>query len=111
MIEAIIIEYLKTRLNIQAYAEIPLKKPKSFVIVEKIGGGEANHIKATTVSVFSYASTLYGAAELDEKVRDAMAQIVEDERISSCKIGGEYRNIDSENKEYRYETIFNLFHY
>lgn len=111
MIEAIIIEYLKTKLSIQAFAEIPSKKPKSYVIVEKIDGGKVNQIKAATVSVYSYASTLYGAAELDERVRDAMELIVEDDRISSCRIGGEDRNIDTENKEYRYETIFNLFYY
>lgn len=111
MIEAIIIEYLNTKLNIPTYAEIPTKKPKKYIIVEKIDGGRVNHIKASTVSVYSYGSSLFESAELDEMVKNAMEMIVEDERVSSCRIGGEDRNIDTDNKEYRYETIFNLFHY
>lgn len=111
MIEEIIIDYLSKALSVPVYAEIPKKKSEQYIIVEKIAGGLVEKIKASSVSVYSYSSTQYKAAELDEVVRNTMLDIVSLDNISSCKVGGESRSNDVLNKEYRYETIFNLYHY
>jgi len=112
IIEAVVIEYLKNKLtNIPVYAEIPKNRPGKFVIVEKIEGGMTNHINASTLSIYSYANSMYEAAQLNESVKEYMLSIAELNTISGSKLGGDSRDIDSSNKEYRYECIFNLYHY
>lgn len=111
IIEAIIIEYLEKTLGIETYAEIPEVKPDKYIIVEKIDGGRINQIDASTLSVYSYAKTLVDAAVLNEQVKSALLNAIVIDDITSSKIGGENRNIDKDNKEYRYETIINLYHY
>lgn len=111
MIEITVIDYLKEVLNIPVYAEIPTNRPQSFVVVNKIDGGETNQVNASTLSIYSYGKTLYDAAILNEDVKYAMKNIVKLHIVSGCKIGGDSRSIDEENKLYRYESIFNLYHY
>ena len=111
MIEEVVIKYLEDKLGIKAYAEKPNRKTSEYIVVEKIDGGRINQINASTLSVFSYADTLFKAAALNERVKETLLGIIELEEISSSKIGGEGRNIDSNNREYRYETIINLYHY
>lgn len=111
IIEAVIIKYLEDKLKVKAYAEIPKNRPKKFILVEKIDGGRTNCINASTLSVFSYAESLYDASELNELVKDTLIDAIEIDDISSSKIGGETRSIDTQNKLYRYETIINLYHY
>lgn len=111
MIEATVINYLKEILNIPVYAEIPEKKPKNFVIVERIDSGDKDHIKAATLSVYSYGESLYDAASLDEDVKYAMKNMIILDIVSSCKLGGGGRNNDNANKLPRYESIFNVIFY
>lgn len=51
MIETIIVEYLESKIDSGVYAEIPEKKPESFVVVEKTSGSKVNHIKGAVVAV------------------------------------------------------------
>lgn len=111
IIESVIIDYLETKLGVKTYAEIPDKKQKKYIVVSKIDGGKVNQINASTLSVYSYAESLYEAAELHEMVKEALLNAIEIDDISSAKIGGESRDPDRSNKEYRYETIINFRHY
>lgn len=111
IIESVIIKFLEDKLKVKTYAEIPKTKPHKFIVVEKIDGGRTNCINASTLSVFSYAETLFDAADMNEQVKDALFDAVEIDDITSSKIGGENRSIDTANKLYRYETIINLYHY
>lgn len=111
IIEAVIIEYLEKELGVNAYAEIPEEKPSEYIVVEKIDGGRINQINTSTLSVYAYADSLYKAVLLNERVKSALLNAIAIDDISSSKIGGENRSIDKANKEYRYETIINLYHY
>ena len=111
MIEAIIIKYLNEKLGIPTSAEIPTSRPKKFIVVEEIDRGESNHIDAATISVYSYAETIYEAAKLNEDVIDEMSNIIVLDNISSCKLGGGGRSVDKDNKLPRYEAIFNIIYY
>ena len=44
MIESIIIKYLRDKLGIKVYAEIPESPPKEFIIVEKTSSGIEDYI-------------------------------------------------------------------
>lgn len=108
MIEVDIIRYLSNALGISVTSEKPTRKPTEYVVIEKIDGGRINYIDAITISIMSYSDTLLNAAKLDEKVQEAMFNIIELENVSSCKLGGGGQSIDRQTKEYAYESIFNI---
>ena len=110
MIEVDIIKYLSQALDVSVTGEKPTRKPKEYVVIEKIDSGRTNHINAITISIMSYADTLLNAAKLDESVQNAMYDIVILDNISSCKLGGGSQSIDKQTKEYAYESIFNLIY-
>lgn len=110
MIEVDVIKYLSNALGVSVSAEKPTKKPKEYVVIEKIDSGRTNYIDAATISVMSYADSLLNAAKLDARVRGHMYNIIELEHISSCKLGGGSQSIDKQTKEYAYESIFNIIY-
>ena len=110
MIEVDIIKYLSQALGVSVTGEKPTKKPKEYVVIEKIDGGRTNYIDAITISIMSYSDTLLNAAKLDERVKEAMFNIVELDNISSARLGGGGQSIDKQTKEYAYESIFNLIY-
>ena len=108
MIEVDVIKYLSQTLGVSVTGEKPTKKPNEYVVIETIDGGRTNLINAVTISIMSYAGTLLNASKLNDRVREAMYDIVALDDISSCKLGGGSQAIDKQTKEYAYESIFNL---
>ena len=76
MIEKIIIDFL-TKKGFSAYMEEPREKLEEYIVIEKTGSSKNNHIKNATIAIQSYASTLYDASCLNEKVKEAMDQLIE----------------------------------
>jgi len=110
MIEVDVIKYLSTALSVSVTGEKPIKKPVKYVVIETIDSGRINYINAVTISIMSYADTLLNAAKLDAQVREAMFNITSLSNVSSCKLGGGSQAIDTQTKEYAYESIFNIIY-
>lgn len=113
MIEQIIYEYLNSTLNVPAYLEMPAGNnvPDEFVLIERTGGGVENHLKNAIFAIQSHAKSLHAAAALNESVKDAMENIVILSDISSCGLNSDYNYTDGGTKNYRYQAVFNIFHY
>lgn len=110
LIEPIILEYLKDELEMtDVYLEIPTPIPDSFVTIELKDRKVTNHIEAITLELMSYAPSMYEAASLDEKVRDAMDCAIELDEVMSSKCGGGNNSTDTANKKYRYRSYYNLY--
>lgn len=116
MIERIILDYLnrcitESALGIKAYMERPANKPSSYVLIEKIGGGEDNHIKHSTLAIQSIGKTLYDAASLNESIKDFMRGAISLDEVAKVEINSDYNYTDTSTKEYRYQAVFDLIHY
>ena len=112
MIDVIIRNYLTTKLsNIAIVYEQPADRPNEYVLIQKIDGGEIDKIKASTFSIKVRFMDQYNAAVKNESVKDAMFDIITLDAISGVRQGGEYGRIDTSNKMYEYETIWNIYHY
>lgn len=109
MIEKIILDYLSSALTVPVYMEVPANAPDSFVIVQKTGGGEENHIQRCTAIVQSYSPTLYGASLLNEAVKNSMRDCITLPEICRCKLNSDYYFPDT--KQYRYQAVFDITHY
>lgn len=111
MIEVIIREFLERELSLPAYLEAPDDEPEKYVTIEKIGGGKTNHINNATLAIQSRACNMYEAAELNERVKEAMDNIIKLGNISRSALNSDYNFTDTTKKRYRYQAIYDLVFY
>jgi hypothetical protein len=111
MIEETVLNYLSKKLSVPVSMEVPEKPPAAFCVVEKTGSGRDNRINSATFAVQSYGSTLYQAAELNERAKAAMDDLVELNEIARADLNSDYNFTDSSTKRYRYQAIYDITHY
>mgnify|MGYP001466762023 CR=1 FL=1 len=111
MIEKTILDYLNNKLSEPCYMEEP-DGEDTFVLLEKTGGSLSNHVYSATFTIQSYATSLYEAAKLNEKVKAAMLTIADElNTISKCSLNSDYDFTDTTKKRYRYQAVFDITHY
>lgn len=108
MIESIVLDYLSKKLDEPCFMEEQLGKLDKYVLIEKTGGGEENHLQFASIAVSSHAATLIEAAQLNKKVKDAMKNIISLNSVSKCKLNSDYNFTDPTKKQYRYLAVFDL---
>lgn len=111
MIEIAIRQYLSEHLDVPVLLERPLKPPDSFVLFEKTGSGKNNQIKSSIFAFQSYAKSMLNAAQLNEKVKDAVDGLISLDVVHRVKLNSDYNYTDTETKEYRYQAVFDIGHY
>lgn len=111
MIEKLILQHLAAALDVPVVLEIPENIPDTFVFVEKTGGGEREYICESTFAVQSYAPSLYQAAELNEKVKTAMRDLISLDRVTRVQLNSDYPFFDTARKRRRYQAVFDITHY
>lgn len=111
MIEKVLLDYLNEALDVPVYMEIPAEHPTSFVLIEKTGSSLENHLYSAVFAIQSYAATMYEAASLNDGVKAAMLAAVELAEITSVSLNSDYNFTDSTTKRYRYQAVFDIFHY
>lgn len=111
MIEQTTLDYLNDTLTEPCYMEEP-DEEDTFVLLEKTGSSLSNYVYSATFAIQSYATSLYEAAKLNEKVKAAMLTIADElNTISKCSLNSDYDFTDTTKKRYRYQAVFDLIHY
>lgn len=111
MIEKTILDYLNNKLSEPCYMEEP-DGEDTFVLLEKTGSSLSNYVYSATFTIQSYATSLYEAAKLNEKVKAAMLTIADElNTISKCSLNSDYDFTDTTKKRYRYQAVFDITHY
>lgn len=111
MIEKIILDYLSEKLSVQVRMEEEPDLQEKYVIIEKTGGGETNHIRRATVAIQSYGASMYDAAQLNEEVKNTMDHITDLDDISRCELNSDYNYTDTSRKKYRYQAVYDLIYF
>ena len=111
MIEKIVRDFLKCRLDEKVYMEEEERMPEEYVLIEKTGSSRENYIEKAVLAIQSYAESLQGAAELNERVKAAMERIIELPDISRCELNTDYNYTDTKRKKYRYQAVFDIVYY
>lgn len=110
LIEQTVRQYLQEKLDpISVVLEIPETPPKKYVLIEKTGRGQKDHINKTTIAIKSHAQTLYDAAALSEAVVNAMLDIQMLDVIGGVEFINEHNFTDTRTKTYRYQAIFTIY--
>lgn len=112
MIEVTLRNYLAKTLSAPVYLEIPENPPDTFVLLERTGGGGADHVNRATFAIKSYAGSMYAAAALNELVKDSLASFGWNEAdVSGVKLNSDYNFTDTTTKKYRYQAVFEIKYY
>jgi len=111
MIEIITLNYLNVKLSVPVFTEKPSKPPKSYVLIEKVGSGETEHLPSATIAFKSYAESLYSAALLNKELKETMKNIIELDEIRGITLNSDYNFTDTRTKEYRYQAVYDIRYY
>ena len=106
MIEATILTYLKSELDVPVYMEIPKNPEDKMVILEKTGSSRTNRVTQATIALQSYGKSLYEAAELNEIVKQAMDSIVQLDDIGGVRLNSDYNFTNTQTEKYRYQCVY-----
>lgn len=110
--EEYFVAYLAAALpGVPVSGNVPEPTPEVFVTVERVGGGEENHIKRADIAVQSWAGTRAAAAQLNEQVKAAMAEAIDDGNISRCHLDTDYNFTDTTTRHPRYQAVFEVVHF
>ena len=110
MIEETVINYLKARLADEVVMMRKENPPARFYVVEKTGSSVENHIYNSTITIQSYAPTLYEAAAMSDEAIRQMLQLVEIMDIFGVSLNAEYNYTDTATKTPRYQAVFDVNH-
>lgn len=103
--------FLDSHLSVTSYLEKQGKMPDSYVLFEKTGSGESNHISSATYAFQSYAPTLYKAAVLNAELKEVLKELITLDEISRIKLNSDYNYTDTTTKEYRYQAVYDITHF
>ena len=110
MIETTVLDYLSSVLPEPCSLEVPERPPAQFVVLEKTDSSRKNFINTATFAVQSYAPSLFEAAELNERVKAAMDELILLPDIFSAKLDSDYNFTDTATKKYRYQAVFDIIY-
>ena len=110
MIEEIIIRYLSKN-GFQCFMEVPRNIEGDYIIVEKTNSSNSNFINHATLAIQSYSTSLYKASCLNEKVKEAIENMIELDEISKVKLNTDYNFTDTTKKQYRYQAVYEITYY
>lgn len=111
MIELIVKNYLSTKLDIPIVFEHQQNLPKKFILIQKTSGSRENFLNSSTVAIQSYAESMFEAAKLNEKIKNLVYDLITISEVSKVKLNSDYNFTDIETKRYRYQAIFDIYHY
>lgn len=108
IIEVYLIEYLTNELGIPIYGQEEDAEDGSYVVIEKLGSYVENFTRHATIALKSYGTTLLESAELNERVKEAMDDIIKKPEISCSKLNSDYNYTDTTTRKYRYQAVYDL---
>ncbi|MBR1470691.1 MAG: hypothetical protein IJ600_03500 [Lachnospiraceae bacterium] len=111
MIEKTILDYLNSVMTVPAFMEEPEEPPAEYLRIEKQGSGYTDHVKSAVITVQSYGSSMYRAAEINAQVVGAMLQAVELNGITRSALNSDYCFTDEATHRHRYQAVFDIVYF
>ena len=110
MIELIIKNHLDEKLVEGVYLE-KQNEEQVYIVIQKTGGGKSNHLPSATFAFQSYHKSKFEAAKLNERVKEAVESLIEQDEIRGLSLNSDYDFTDTTTKEYRYQAVYDIRHY
>ena len=107
-VEEFYIQYLQEALALPVSGDVPPNMPERFVTLELTGSSADNHLYKPTLAVQSWAGSREASANLNDLVKNAMAESTKLPQVSRCQLETDYNFPDLERKHPRYQAIFQI---
>ena len=111
MIDIVILDYVSAALDVPVRMEIPADRPSRFVVLKRSGRGRENGLESANLFADSYGESLLDALELHEQVKDVLDTLDTLKEISSAELATDYPLTDTASKQYRYQAVYEIYHY
>lgn len=111
MIEITILNHLSDLLDVKVCMEVPEDPPDRYVVLKKADSRREDLLYRTMILARSYGPTLLAAAELSHQVVNAMLTLPALPEVSGCHLTGDYNFTDTDSKQYRYQAVFDIYHF
>lgn len=111
MIEITVLDYLSDALSVPVRMEVPEDPPDRFVVLKKADSSREDFLYRSMFLIRSYGGTLLEAAQLNEQVKTAMFSVAALPEVSGCYLTGDYNFTDTASKRYRYQAVFDVYHF
>ena len=112
MLEIELREHLVEELApVGVFLVVPEEPPETYVVFERTGGGENNHLRTAVIALRAVAQTMQEAAELMEETIQAVKGFIISPKIASVNLNSAYNYTDTTKKEYRYQAVFDFVYY
>ena len=111
MIEITVRNKLEELLNVPVFLEQPIEKPSKYVLVERKGMGEENHLGGSLFIFQSYAESMYESASLNKALISEFKGLISLDEMVKIKLNTDYVFTDVTSKKYRYQAVFDVKHY
>ena len=111
MIELIILNHLDNELDVPVYLEHPASAPEEFVLFEKTGSAKSETMPSATIAFQSYSDSLFGAATLNEEVKQTVEELILLNEIRKVELNSDYNFTDTQTKRYRYQAVYEIYYY
>jgi hypothetical protein len=82
-----------------------------YVLIDKTGSSRTNHIITSSFAIQSYGASLYDAMLLNAEVAEAMEGFIELDQITRVELETDYNYTNTETKQYRWQSVYNITHY
>ena len=111
MIEITVKNYLASKItDVPVLLEVPETFPAKLITLERIGGSVSDHVRNASFAVQSWAESMYEAAALDERVRQAMDKMADGTKVGGCRMASNYNFTDERTKRYRYQCTYEIYY-
>ena len=111
MIEKIILDYLNQKMTEPVYMEEPENPPAEYLRVELQGASVVDHVKSAVITVQSYGSSMYRAAQISHEMVAHMLRSIEFKGIAKCSLNSEYCFTETSTHRYRYQAVFDIVYF
>lgn len=112
MIEKTVLDHLtRTLAPVKVCMEVPVDPPSRYVVIEKTGVEVEDYLWCSTFAVQSHAETLYETAVLSAAVVGAMDLLPGRDDVTRVRLNSEYNYTNTAEKRYRYQAVFDIYHY
>ena len=110
-IEQILVEALSESLDVKVFAVEPDEQVNEYVVVEKLTGGEREHLKSSLFAFKSYSTSMYDSAILNMKTKEAVKKLLRLDNFAKVNLNNDYYFPDLTKKKPRYQAVFEINYY
>lgn len=112
MIEDYTLRYLSAQLDgVPGAIGQPSPLPPTCFAIKKTDAETTDMIPTDTLSIYAYAPSEYEAAQLNERIKQAMLAMAGQDAICNVAFYTDFSDDDTEYKVPRYQSIYNVTYY